>query len=218
MSFAFASLRRLLDGLRASAPEHVRWVVIDTETSGLDPQRDALLAIGAVVVQSDGIVLNDSFEVVLRSDAPGDTANVVVHGIGRDAQAGGVPPPDALAAFERWRAGAPCVGFHAEFDRAVLRRALRASGIDASESGWLDVAPLAAALLPEAHRRGVRSLDEWLETLGIRCELRHNAAADALATAELLLRLRAIAARQGSTGFAALARTARQHQWLGSPN
>ena len=39
------------------------------------------------------------------------------------------------------------------------------------------------------------------------CTLRHNAAADAFASAELLLRLRAMAARQGRVGFDALVRT-----------
>ena len=58
---------------------------------------------------------------------------------------------------------------------------------------WLDLAPLAGALVPEAYRYGGRSLDDWLAAFGIECTIRHNAAADALATAELLLRLRSLA-------------------------
>ncbi len=34
-----------------------------------------------------------------------------------------------------------------------------------------------------------RALDDWLAHFGIRCAQRHQAAADTLATAELLLRL-----------------------------
>ncbi len=83
------------------------------------------------------------------------------------------------------------------------------------DSPWLDLAPLAASLVPDALKRGGGSLDEWLAAFGIECPLRHNAAADALATAELLLRLRAIAARQGTHGFDAMARVARQRKWLG---
>ena len=120
------------------------------------------------------------------------------------------------AAFGAWAAGAPRAGFHSDFDRRVLRNACGAAGIPGDDRPWLDLAPLAAALAPEVHRRGGRSLDDWLAAFGIECTIRHNAASDALATAELLLRLRAIAARQGTRGFAALLKAARQSRWLGS--
>ena len=46
--------------------ERVRFVVLDSETTGLDPQRDRLITIGAVAVQDREIVLEDSFEVLLK--------------------------------------------------------------------------------------------------------------------------------------------------------
>lgn len=218
MSAALALLRRWLGGRpkRAPAEPSGRWIVVDTETAGLDPQRDRLLAIGAVAVDDEGIRLDDSFEVVLKGDATGEAANIVVHGIGVGAQAAGVPAPDALTAFRDWAALAPRVAFHADFDRVALAKAIAAAGLEPDDRPWLDLAPLAAALSPDAHRRGGRSLDDWLAAFGIECAVRHNAAADALATAELLLRLRTIAAKQGRIGFDALVRTARQQKWLGS--
>ena len=215
MNSALASLRRWL-GRDALATPAGRWVVVDTETSGLDPEHDRLLAIGAVAVDDDGILLDDSFEIVLKGDRSGDAANIVVHGIGHGAQAAGVPARDALESFRAWAADAPRVGFHADFDRAVLRNAFAAAGLPGDEAPWLDLAPLSQALVPEACRYGNRSLDDMLAAFGIECTIRHNAAADALATAELLLELRTIAARQGTRGFDALARAARQGKWLGN--
>ncbi len=215
MNSPLASLRRWLG--RDTAPTQTgRWVVVDTETSGLDPEHDRLLAIGAVAVDDDGILLDDSFEIVLRGDPSGDAANIVVHGIGHGAQAAGVPVRGALEAFRAWAADAPRVGFHTDFDRAVLRVAFAGAGLPADDRPWLDLAPLAGALVPEAYRYGGRSLDDWLAAFGIECTIRHNAASDALATAELLLRLRAIAAKQGTRGFAALVKTARAQKWLGN--
>ncbi len=214
---AFERVRDRLGAWFARAPdEPERWVVVDTETSGLDPERDALLAIGAVAVDADGIRMADSFEVVLRNQAAGDAANVVIHGIGYGAQSSGVPPADALPAFAAYVGAAPCVGFHTGFDRAVLERACIAANAGPMTAAWLDVAELAAALHPEQHNRGNRSLDDWLTRYAIDTSSRHSAAGDALATAELLLRLRALAAAQGNRGFAALARMARQHRWLGT--
>ena len=218
MSFSFQWLRRRLERReragRAAIPLG-RWVVVDTETSGLDPERHPLLAIGAVAVDDDGIALGDSFEVVLKSSAIGDAANIALHGIGHGAQAAGTPAPEALAAFRDWCGAAPRVGFHADFDRAVLRKAFTGAGMPPDDALWLDLAPLAGAMAADAYRHGGRSLDDWLTTFGIECATRHNAAADALATAELLLRLRSIAAKQGRFGFDALVRTARQQKWLG---
>jgi len=219
MNPALASLRRWLGAgsdNRSDGGPADRWIVIDTETSGLDPERDRLLAIGAVAVDGDGIRLEDSFEIVLKSAPAGDAANIVVHGIGHGAQAAGVPAEEALAAFGEWAAGAPRTGFHTDFDRKVLHNACAGAGIPADDRPWLDLAPLAAALVPEAYRYGGRSLDDWLAAFGIECTIRHNAASDALATAELLLRLRAMAAKQGTRGFGALVKAARQQKWLGN--
>ena len=104
---------------RAAAADE-RWAVVDTETSGLDPVSDRLLAIGAVAVDRAGIRLGDSFELVLQNLAPGDKSNVVIHGIGYEAQRDGVPVSRALSAFASYVAGAPCVGFHCQFDRVAL--------------------------------------------------------------------------------------------------
>lgn len=191
-----------------------RVVVIDTETSGLDPERDDLLAIGAVAVDGSGILLDDSFEVVLRNKPAGDASNVVVHGIGYQAQATGVPATEALAAFREYVADARCVGFHADFDRKVLRRACEAARVPFDDRPWLDLAYLAGALQPETYRKGGRSLDDWMATFNIENTSRHNAAGDALATAELLLRLRSMAIAQGARGFKGLLDAAKQQKWL----
>ena len=49
---------------------------------------------------------------------------------------------------------------------------------------------------------------------GIENAARHSAAGDALATAELLLRLRSLAAGQGARGFDGMLGVAKQQKWL----
>ena len=117
---------------RKGRAEDERWIVLDTETTGLDPVNDRLLAIGAVAVDRSGIRLDDSFEVVLRSDSAGDKDNVVIHGIGHEAQRLGVPAAAALNAFSSFVANAPCVGFHSEFDQIALAQCANAIGVPLS--------------------------------------------------------------------------------------
>lgn len=189
---ALAGWWQRLRGASAVA-EPARWIVLDVETSGLDAERARLLAIAAVGVHFDAagrprIAPGDSFELLLRHEAAAaepDKDNILVHGIGVGAQQRGVPPAEALAGFEAWAAGAPCIAFHAAFDRRMLERAGREHLGRPVGGPWLDLRPLAAMAWPQV---AARSLDDWLAQLGLHCAARHNAAADTLVTAELLLR------------------------------
>jgi DNA polymerase III subunit epsilon len=210
-------LARLFGTGRGMPIDPSRWVVLDVESTGLDMQHDVLLAIAAVAVRFDPataprIDLADSFEVVLQRDSLStDKDNILLHGIGVGAQRAGAPPPQALAAFESYVAASPLVAFHAAFDRAMIGRAQRrALGRDLANP-WLDLAPVAAAMFP--HARG-RSLDDWLDHFGIECAVRHQAAADTLATAELLLRLWPAARARRCDSFAALSDWERHQRWL----
>lgn len=200
-----------------AAVDERRWVVVDVESSGLDPARDRLLAIAAVALHRSGgrpgIALADSFELVLRQP-PGavDKANILVHGVGLGAQRAGTEPALAWAAFERWVGRAPLLAFHAAFDRTLIDRAMRAALGRRLANPWLDVAALAAALHPE---RPERSLDDWLAHFGLHCLVRHQAASDALVTAELLLRLGpALQRQQVRDDWAELCAAADGLRWL----
>lgn len=198
-----------------------RWLVLDVESSGLDPRRDRLLSIAAVAVCPAGarlqVCLGDSFEVVLRQPAdPGaaDKANILVHGIGVGAQQAGVAPAQALADFARFAGTSPFIGYHSAFDRVLIERAQRVNRQPLGHPAWLDLADLAPVLLPQVR---AKALDEWLAHFGIGCLARHQAAADALATAELLQHLWPLALRQAPGGrFRELASLAAQRRWLGA--
>jgi hypothetical protein len=60
----------------------------------------------------------------------------------------------------------------------------------------------------------LRALDEWLEYFGIECAVRHQAAADTFATAELLMRLWPYLTREANS-WGSLRDIARQANWLG---
>jgi DNA polymerase-3 subunit epsilon len=166
--------------------ETSRCVVVDVETSGLNPARDRLIAIGAVAVDGKQISLTDTFEVILHQSTPSSHANILVHGIGGTAQAAGREPVQALLDFFDFVGAAPLVAFHAWFDETAIRRAMQQHlGIDFNRP-WLDLAYLAPALHSELAPR-LKSLDDWAAHFDIGNFARHSALADAYATAQLLL-------------------------------
>ncbi len=192
-----------------------RWVVVDCETSGLDPARDRLLAVGAVSVHGGRIELAATFSAVLRQESPSDAANILVHGIGGEAQREGRPAADALREFSGFLGEGLPVAFHAPFDAAILSRAIAGiPGLSAPRS-WLDLAQLAPALYP-GPERARRALDDWLAHFGIAHPARHDALADAYATAQLLLVLLSEAERQGAGTVEGLRRLERSGRWVAS--
>jgi DNA polymerase-3 subunit epsilon len=205
-------------GLKAGRAESSRWLVLDVESSGLDPSSDRLLAVAAVAVHlvdgRVGIDLADSFEAVLQQpaalEAP-DKPNILVHGIGVGAQAAGRDPAAALTAFETFAGPAPLLGYHSAFDRRLIDRAMQGKLGRRLSNPWLDIADVAVVLHPGVR---ARALDDWLGHFGIECLQRHQAAADTLATAELLLRLWPAARAEGVKNFAGLARLASRRRWL----
>jgi len=203
---------RWFGAARAVPLRAARWVVLDCETSGLDPARDRLLAVGAVAVRGARIGLGESFNAVLRQDVASDPANILIHGIGGDAQREGRPAAQALREFAEFMGDGLPVAFHAPFDEAVLVRAMASA---APRQAWLDLARLAPALYP-GPARSRRALDDWLAQFGIDCPQRHDALADAYATAQLLLVLLAEAERQGADTVQRLRRLERSGRWLGA--
>jgi DNA polymerase III subunit epsilon len=188
----------------------VRWVVVDCETSGLDAGRDRLLAVGAVAVRAGRIEIGESFAAVLRQEEPSPPANILVHGLGADAQRAGRPAAQALEELLAFLDGSVPVAFHAQFDAEVLARALPSR----TPRRWLDLAELAPALFPD-RARTCRGFDQWLRTFGIAPQARHQALGDAFDAAQLLLVFLDEAGRQGIASLHDLMAAARSSRWLG---
>ncbi len=176
-----------------ASPEETRFVVVDTETTGLDPNRAEPLSIGACSVVSGAIDLSSCCHVGLRPSSPSDTRNVLVHRIGHGAQAEGLPVAEAMAQWLAYAGRPVFVGFHARYDATILSRAARSTlGIELPMN-WLDVGLLLQATLPGLGPPHP-DLDFWAAHFGIAAGARHTALEDAYVTASLFLVVLGIAA------------------------
>lgn len=166
--------------------EAARFVVVDTETTGPDPARAGLLSVGACEVERGSARLGNAFEVRLRPRDVSHVENVLIHHIGQGAQRAAEPAADGLVDWLAFCGRPVFVGFHAGFDALVLGRHVRECLGARLPDAWLDVRILLCGLFP-GPTRSTLDLDGWLEAFGITLSARHSAAADALATAQLLL-------------------------------
>lgn len=193
----------------------LRWVVVDVETGGLNPQTDALLSIGAVEISNGQINLGAGFEAGLQQEAATSHANILVHGLTHSQQLAGMAAKDALLDFAEFAAGAPFVAFHAAFDRTALQVAMQ-KGMGWDFPGrWLDAAVIAPLLFPDL-AKNCRHLDDWLAAFSIQNFARHSAVADAAATAQLWLILLQAAKQQRIYTLKDLVNFAHARKWLGT--
>jgi DNA polymerase-3 subunit epsilon len=198
-------------GWRRTPLAAARWVVVDCETSGLDTRRDRLLSVAAVEVADGRIALGHAYAAVVRQETASSPDNILVHGLGGDAQLGGRPCAQVLNELAAFMAGGLPVAYHAPFDREILRGAFAQAQMRMSGQPWLDLAVLAPLFFPG---RPHKHLDGWLAEFSIDCPVRHDALSDAYATAQLLLVLLAEAHRQRIASAQALLRVATSARWL----
>ena len=185
----------------------VRFVVLDSETTGLDPRRDKLITIGAVAVCAGEILLEDSFEVMIRLAY--NNSSVTVHGITRDEASDGMEEREAVSLFLDYLAGGVIVGHHIGHDIEALNCACeRHFGFHLANRS-LDTMDLTLHLNDDGGFAGRAmpqgfSLDGLCEMFGIAAHDRHTAGGDAFLTALVFQRLLRVARRTGRVTLGAL--------------
>jgi DNA polymerase-3 subunit epsilon len=178
----------------------VRFVVLDTETTGLDPRRDRLITIGAIAVEDSEICLDESFEAMLKLDY--NRSSVKVHGITRDEASDGMNEPEALELFLAYLRDGVIVGHHIGHDIQMLNTAYERHFGFRLRNRSLDTMDLTLHLRDDGvFAAGDVSAEFTLDSL---CEMfriaphdRHTAGGDAFLTALVFLRLLRAARKAG---------------------
>ena len=183
-----------------------RFVVFDTETSGLDMATNRLLSIAGVAMNGLDVALDDAFDAVIAQSDVGGADAAVVHGLISSDLAGGLPEDEAASRFLAYADDSVLVAHHAAFDLRMLNKAIAPHKGAKVWNPAVDTAQLARRVevgpMPSNHARGADEresyrLDSLVRRYGIEVPERHTAAGDALATALLFQRLLKKADRRG---------------------
>jgi DNA polymerase III subunit epsilon len=186
---------------RDDAPiDDVRFVVLDLETSGLNPLTDAIVTIGAVGVRGGDILLEDSFSALLK--VAENTSAVTVHGVTRDQSVNGLDEKVALERFLDYLRDGVIVGHHIGHDITAVNSACERHWSASLLNRSLDTMDLTLHLERDgafADRPPIRrfTLDALGEMFGVVPHDRHTASGDAFITAQVFLRLVRLASRFG---------------------
>ena len=162
------------------------YTVFDTETTGLDPDGgDEIISIGAVRIANNKIIYQDLFEELVdpKRDIPLESYNI--HGINYEMVAGKKDINATLPIFKNYTSQSVLVGHNIAFDMKMLKVKEKTTNIKFSNP-VLDTLLLSAILHPAQEKHDMESI---AKRLGIDILGRHTALGDAIATAEIFLKL-----------------------------
>lgn len=167
-------------------------VVLDFETTGLNPYSDRIIEIGAVKMAGDQIL--DTYSTLVNPGVPLSQEIINITGI-KDAMLFDAPKAEkALEELMAFAGDSPLAAHNARFDMSFLRAELKRLG-KTFDSAQLDTLAFAQRLYPQMRSYRLKAL---CKALGVQLKNAHRAVHDATATAQCLARMLEDAREKGA--------------------
>ncbi len=188
---------------RQTALRDLRFVVLDTETTGLDIKKDNLISIGAIAIENQSIIIQKSLESILYDNEHIANDSILIHGLRPSDLATGKHVQIALQEFYDFLNNSIVVAHHTAFDVAILTKAVKMFYPSFKMYNYeLDTAKLAMKIdrvnpIKDFVDRKKYTLDALCERYDIEIVERHTAWGDAYTTALLFLKLVDILEKSG---------------------
>lgn len=154
------------------------FIVVDVETTGLDPKNHRVVQIALVRVNNGNVI--EIFESLFNPEGP--VGKTEIHGITQEQVDKAPLFKDKVDEIEKFISGKTLVAHNARFDLAFLRAEFEKSGLALP---WLE--PLCTLKASEYYlpNLGRRKLADCCGAIGVEIENAHTATGDAIATAKL---------------------------------
>ena len=164
-----------------------RFVVISTETSGLNPDKDVILSLGSFGIVNDSIIILDNFEAVLLKykylHYNGLSNEFII-----DSKMTKLEENEALETFINYLGNAVLVGHHINFDIEMINAALERLSCGRLKNEALDIDVMYRKLHDINDKQF--SLDDLCDIYKIPKSDRNSSAEDAYKIALLFLKLK----------------------------
>ena len=211
---ALANLEAL-EGLDPALPiSACRFVVLDLETTGLDPEKDRVVSVGAVRLVEGRVRLGESFRELVNPGRDIPAVAVKVHGITPDKIAGARHGAQVFEDFLGFLGRDILVAHYAKFDLHFINRVMLGRYGFALQNLVLDTVLMCQAVVLASDPYGINRhqkacrLEALAKRFGIAAPERHTALGDALITAMIFQRMLARLEAVGGTRLKDLMRVA----------
>ncbi len=178
-------------------------IVLDTETTGLNPADDRIVQIGAVRLAGGQIADDVAFDVLINPGLPIPAQSTSIHGICDADVAGAERFAAVMPRLARWHGQSLMVGYSIGFDVTVLKYEHERHGLAWARPRTLDVRQLFELVVPNLPVSSLEAAADWLE---VDVSARHTAVGDAVTTAKVYLALLPLLAKAGHQSLAQVER------------
>ncbi|OQW91725.1 MAG: DNA polymerase III subunit epsilon [Beggiatoa sp. IS2] len=107
------------------SPPSNEWVCFDCETTGLNPRKDDILSIGAVLIRGNRIFTSQKLELFIKPKGSINVDSIKVHRLRHCDLQGGMGAEEAVLRFLEFVGARPLVGYYLEFDVAMINKYLK---------------------------------------------------------------------------------------------
>lgn len=185
------------------------FTVFDSETTGLDPDKDDVVQLGAVRIVNGRIIGSETFEMLVNPGRPIPPNASKVHGIDDAMVADAAGFAQARAAFQNYVADTVLVAHNAPFDMAFLNRNMPENAVP-FDNLVIDTVHLSAIVFGGS---ATHTLDALCDRLGIVIPQneRHTALGDAKSTAQAFVAMLPVLEARGLLTAGQLRAEARKH-------
>jgi len=178
-------------------------VVLDCETTGLNPRIDEVIAVAAIVIRDNHIMTSKAYRAVIRSDRVPTAQSIKIHRLRAHDVALGRPMHEVLPGLLRFIGGRPIVGYYVDFDVRMLDKYVLRYIEAKLPNRRIEVSEIYFALkyggAPPGTVLDLR-FQSILADLGIPSLEQHDAFNDALMTAMMYVQLRDMRERGARIG------------------
>lgn len=165
-----------------------RFIVFDTETTGLNTLKDRVLSIGAITVIDNAMDVSESFELYLNQEKF-DKKSVEIHGIIKGGNVKKVEEKEAVLQFLEYIKDAVLVAHHAAFDISMINNILKRLELPKLKNRVLDTGVLFKKTSLSKEEKKHYSLDALCTLFSIKKHDRHTAAGDAYITGLIFMKI-----------------------------
>ncbi|MCT7446415.1 3'-5' exonuclease [Aliarcobacter skirrowii] len=184
-------LDKRFDFLFDEAP-HEEYVSLDCETTGLNPKKDEILSIGAVLVKENKVLMRNTFNIYLKPSKSINIESIKVHHLREIDLENAIEPNEAIYKLLEFIGSRPIVGYYIDFDATIISKYTKnLLGIKLPNEK-IEVSSIYYDTKKSKDNYGFIDLkfDTIMKNLNIPTLGKHDALNDAIMTAMIFLKLK----------------------------
>ena len=101
------------------------YVCFDCETTGLNPKKDEIISIGAIIIKNNKILHSKKFERFAKTEQPLTPESIKIHHIRECDIENALNINDVIEEFLEFVGNRPLVGYYLEFDCAMVNKYIK---------------------------------------------------------------------------------------------